>query len=114
MGNVLMLKRKGRRKRRIKILFFKIVIGIVIAIGVFLFLKQMNLMEEKEAISWEKGVAIYNSKKMKNYLTCRSSCGMIYLRQMYYDNRSKRCEDFLLGMGVGNNHRKEGRQGGYA
>lgn len=35
-------------------------------------------------------VNIYFNKFWKNYLTCRSSYAMIYLRQSYYDNRGNK------------------------
>lgn len=42
----------------------------------------------------QKKVNIYFNKFWKNYLTCRSSCAMIYLRQSYYDNRGNKKDDW--------------------
>lgn len=83
MANALILRRKQQRRRRIKLLMLKIVILLALAAGVVLFLKHMYMEQESTAVSQREEVMD------KNYLTCRSSCGILILRQKYYDCQSK-------------------------
>lgn len=82
MANALILRRKQQRRRRIRLMMLKVVILLALAAGVVLFLKRMYMEQESTAVSQREEVMD------KNYLTCRSSCDILILRQKYYDCQS--------------------------
>lgn len=54
MGNVLMLRRREQKRRKVRVLLLKIAFGVALAIGMILLLKQMNLMQEQDAVSEDR------------------------------------------------------------